>query len=62
MVSVVCSHALNGVVRDFGIYEPAEILNKTVTLVTEDLAKNNSEYEEIKDGMDASLIMLNKKY
>lgn len=58
MVSVVCSNALNRTVKEFGITEPAKILDKTRELVLETFEKSN---EEVKDGMDISLCCLNTK-
>jgi len=52
MVSLVCSNALNRVVKEFGITEPAKILDKTRELVIETFAKSK---EEVKDGMDIAL-------
>lgn len=52
MVSLVCSNALNQSVKEFGLTEPAEILNKTRNLVIDTFAKNG---KEVKDGMDISL-------
>ncbi len=52
MVSVVCNNALNRAVREFGLVEPAAILNKVADIVIESFAKSES---EIMDGMDASL-------
>ena len=52
MVSVVCSNALNRSVKEFGITEPAKILDKTRALVIETFAKSGS---EVKDGMDIAL-------
>jgi len=59
MVSVVCSNALNKAVKEFGLTEPAKILDKVAELVIEDLSKNNEVGDEIQDGMDASLASLN---
>jgi serine phosphatase RsbU (regulator of sigma subunit) len=59
MVSVVCSNALNKAVKEFGLIEPAKILDKVAKLVIEDLSKNNIVGDEIQDGMDASLCSLN---
>ena len=58
MVSVVCYNALNRAVREFGLTQPAEILNKTSEIVKENFF--NSE-EDIKDGMDISLCAFNIK-
>ncbi len=58
MVSVVCHNALNRSVREFGLTEPAAILNKTLEIVKESFEKSE---DEIKDGMDLVLCCLNKK-
>lgn len=58
MVSVVCHNALNRAVREFGIINPAQILNKTRELVIEQFEKSDA---EVKDGMDISLCALNVK-
>jgi serine phosphatase RsbU (regulator of sigma subunit) len=55
MVSVVCSNALNRSIHEFGLVEPGKILDKTRDLVLETFAKSN---EEIKDGMDISICVL----
>lgn len=52
IVSVVCHNALNRAVREFGLTQPAAILDKTALLVKDNFS--NSE-EDIKDGMDVSL-------
>jgi serine phosphatase RsbU (regulator of sigma subunit) len=56
MVSVVCNNALNRSVREFGLTSPGKILDKTKEIVVEEFAKNS---ENVKDGMDISLIKLN---
>lgn len=58
MVSVVCSNALNRVVKEPGITQPGKILDKVRDLVVETFAKSES---EVKDGMDISLCALNVK-
>jgi serine phosphatase RsbU (regulator of sigma subunit) len=55
MVSVVCANALNAAVKEFGLREPAKILDKVNELVEETFAKSSS---EVKDGMDISLIRI----
>ncbi len=55
MVSVVCHNALNRSVREFGLTEPDQILNKTRELVAEHFEESD---EEIKDGMDIALCAL----
>jgi len=57
MVSVVCSNALNRAVNEFNKLSTGEILDKTRELVLETFAKSG---EEIKDGMDISLLCINK--
>jgi serine phosphatase RsbU (regulator of sigma subunit) len=56
MVSVVCHNALNRAVREYGLKEPASILNKTAEIVLENFSKSE---EEIQDGMDISICALN---
>lgn len=53
MVSVVCSNALNRSVNEFGIREPAKILDKTRELVIENFAQGEN---QVHDGMDIALI------
>ena len=58
MVSLVGANSLNRCVNEFGLINPAEILNKLRELVIETF---NTSDEEIKDGMDMSLVIINKK-
>ncbi len=58
MVSVVCHNALNRAVREFGLTQPAAILDKTAEIVIENFSKSE---EDIKDGMDISLCAYNVK-
>jgi serine phosphatase RsbU (regulator of sigma subunit) len=55
MVSVVCHNALNRVVREFGMHQPAEILDKVTDLVIETFERSD---HEVKDGMDICLVGL----
>ena len=57
MVSVVCSNALNRAVKEFGLRDTGKILDKTRELVLETFEKSG---EEIKDGMDISLLAIDK--
>lgn len=57
MVSVVCSNALNRAVDEFKLTDTGKILDKTRDLVLETFAKSG---EEIKDGMDISLLCINR--
>ncbi len=59
MVSVVCSNALNRSVKEFNLIEPGLILDKTRELVIETFEKSNK--EEVKDGMDISLLCIDVK-
>ncbi len=59
MVSVVCSNALNRSVKEFGLTDPAKILDKTRDLVIETFTLSG---KEVKDGMDISLCALSKDY
>jgi ligand-binding sensor domain-containing protein/serine phosphatase RsbU (regulator of sigma subunit) len=52
MVSVVCNNSLNRSVREYGLTELGEILDKTRELVIEEFDKSD---EEVKDGMDIAL-------
>ena len=58
LVSVVCSNALNRTVKEFEITDPGKILDKTRELVVETFERSEN---EVKDGMDISLCLLNKK-
>ncbi|MFN7911210.1 MAG: SpoIIE family protein phosphatase [Bacteroidota bacterium] len=58
MVSVVCHNALNRAVREFGLIEPAKILDKTAEIIIENFSKSK---EGINDGMDISLCAYNPK-
>lgn len=57
MVSVVCSNALNRSVKEFALRRPKDILDKTRELVLDAFAKSE---EEVSDGMDISLIAIDK--
>ncbi len=58
MVSVVCHNALNRAVREFGLTQPAAILDKTAEIVVENFSKSD---EDIQDGMDISLCAYHPK-
>lgn len=57
MVSVVCSNALNRAVKEFKLAETGAILDKVTDLVLETFEKSST---EVKDGMDISLLSINK--
>ena len=55
MVSVVCVNGLNRSVREHGLTDPGEILNRTREIVIEEFEKSE---EEVKDGMDVAICSL----
>jgi tetratricopeptide (TPR) repeat protein len=55
MVSIVCSNALNKAVKEFGLNDTGQILDKTTDLVLETFEKSG---EVINDGMDISLLKI----
>jgi serine phosphatase RsbU (regulator of sigma subunit) len=55
MVSVVCNNGLNRSVREYGLTDPGEILNKTREIVIAEFEKSE---DEVKDGMDIALCSL----
>ena len=57
MISVICNHALNTCVNDFGLTNPGEILDKAREIVIEAF---NNQVNSIQDGMDISLCVLDK--
>ncbi len=57
LVSIVCSNALNRTVNEFGLTDTGKILDKVTDLVMENFEKSG---EEINDGMDISLLSINK--
>lgn len=57
MVSVVCSNALNRAVKEFGLLETGEILDKVTDLVLETFEKSRT---DVRDGMDISLLSVNR--
>jgi len=55
MVSVVCNNRLNQAVKDFGLEEPGDILNKTRDLVVEEFQVGS---DDVQDGMDIALVTI----
>jgi len=55
MVSVVCNNGLNRSVREYGLFDPGKILDKTREIVIQEFEKSE---EEVKDGMDISFCSL----
>ncbi len=58
LVSVVCNNALNRSVKEFGLSDPGKILDKTREIVISEFEKSD---EDVKDGMDISMIALEKQ-
>lgn len=56
MMSVVCHNALNRSVREFGLNDPGEILDKTRSIIIGEFEKSE---DNVSDGMDISLCHLN---
>ena len=56
MVSVICNNSLNRSVREYGLSDPGDILNKTKEIVVDEFEKAE---EDVKDGMDVALCSLN---
>lgn len=56
MVSVVCNNGLNRSVREYGLTDPGEILNKTREIVISEFEKSE---DDVKDGMDIALVSIN---
>ncbi len=55
MVSVICNNGLNRSVREHGLTDPGQILDRTREIVIEEFEKSE---EEVKDGMDIALCSL----
>lgn len=55
MVSVICNNGLNRSVREHGLTDPGEILDKTREIVIQEFEKSE---DEVKDGMDIALCSL----
>lgn len=55
MVSVICNNGLNRSVREFGLTDPGQILDKTREIVIQEFEKSD---EEVKDGMDIAMCSL----
>jgi serine phosphatase RsbU (regulator of sigma subunit) len=55
---VVCNNGLNRSVREYGLKEPSEILDKTREIVIAEFEKSE---EDVKDGMDIAICSLNGK-
>lgn len=57
MVSIVCSNALTRCVKEFDLTDPGKILDKTRELILDTFKKSG---QDVKDGMDISLISIEK--
>ncbi len=58
MVSVICNNGLNRSVREYGLTNPSEILNKTREIVISEFDKSE---EDVRDGMDIALCSIKYK-
>ncbi|MCW8940752.1 MAG: SpoIIE family protein phosphatase, partial [Flavobacteriales bacterium] len=58
MVSVICNNGLNRSVREYGLTNPSEILNKTREIVISEFEKSE---EDVRDGMDIALCSIKYK-
>ncbi|PHR43350.1 MAG: hypothetical protein COA32_16620 [Fluviicola sp.] len=58
IVSVICNSALNRSVREFGLDDPGEILDKSREIVINEFIKST---EDVKDGMDIALCKISKQ-
>jgi serine phosphatase RsbU (regulator of sigma subunit) len=65
MVSVVCSNALNRVIKEFQLTDPGLILDKVRDIVIETFSQNEKHAGEhhdfVRDGMDISLAVIHTK-
>ncbi len=62
LVSVICRDALNRAVKELGITDPGKVLDKVRELIVETFGQNetwNIHKNEVQDGMDISLCVLN---
>jgi serine phosphatase RsbU (regulator of sigma subunit)/Tfp pilus assembly protein PilF len=57
MVSVICNNGLNRSVREYGLTDPGDVLNRTRELVISEFEKSE---EDVKDGMDIALVSMQK--
>ncbi len=62
LVSIVCSQALEKAYKEFQLSRPAQILDKAAEIVTQEFSRNNAKGDEIKDGMDVSLLALSPSH
>jgi serine phosphatase RsbU (regulator of sigma subunit) len=58
MVSVICNNGLNRAVREHGLTDPGQILDKAREIVVKEFEKSE---EDVKDGMDIALCSLEGK-
>ena len=56
IVSVICNNGLNRSVREYGLSEPGEILDKTREIVIQEFEKSE---DDVRDGMDIAICSLN---
>lgn len=56
LINIVCNNALNRAIKEYGITDPAKILDKVAELIVESIGLDG----EVRDGMDASICSFNK--
>jgi len=61
LMTILGNSALHQVIIERKIYEPASILNEIDKIVTTTLKQKNSKYPTIQDGLDLSIVNVNKK-
>ncbi len=59
-MTVIGSNILTQVVKELNITAPSKILNELDTRINETLKQEHSRYSEVQDGMDLSIIRVNK--
>lgn len=57
LISIICVNALSRAVKEYGLVQPSDILDKVAEIVVESLGLNG----EVKDGMEVSLCAFNSK-
>lgn len=56
MVSVICNNGLNRAIREYGLLDPGEVLDKTREIVISEFEKSD---KNVRDGMDIGFCTLN---
>lgn len=56
LINIVCTNALNRAIKEFGLTDPAKILDKVAEVIVESIGMDG----EVRDGMDASICSFNR--